>query len=300
MGTKRKAENEFCWMTSWELRESYRKHYNLKRSQVPSLIDCEDSLLEDLNKKVPEVDESLLRKFCKREKDWAIDYVAAWDAQTALQVLNWLIVIPSHNCRVSFIRKVKAEQPNKTFWQALEALCEAWSNIRKEHTYREVFYHEIKIETFQRFWPWKCVLVKPPQLLLIERRKPPFLNMADLLTDLMYKVKDIDIYEKMEETLLDTNGFFYEYSIDYVSAMDAITPEEILNWMLYFGEYQRRCSVRTVLIEQPEKNFWEALQRVCHSWKQIRAEYSHKELYKDPIKCKEIKLQHCDWLKVER
>ena len=55
------------------------------------------------------------------------------------------------------------------------------------------------------------------------------------------------------------------------------------------------------LNEQPEKNVWEALQRVCKAWKVIRSQYSHQELFHDEdAKSDEIKLKYCNWLETDK
>lgn len=121
----------------------------------------------------------------------------------------------------------------------------------------------------------------------------------ELIAYLRKKVADPGIHEDLQDQIFNYDNICYFRSIDYISFWDATTPEEVLNWMLYLGEFQRKVFVRMACREQPKKNFWEALQRVCGVWSTIREKYSYKELYIDPIKCQEIMLKHCDWLRVD-
>lgn len=114
------------------------------------------------------------------------------------------------------------------------------------------------------------------------------------------------VKDKKESFQYCESGFEYMVSrleqlqkraIDYVSLWDARTPEMALNWLISHPD--RRCRynfVELVLEEQPEKNFWEALEQICKAWNAIRNKYSYLELFYNKIKSDEVKLQYCDWL----
>lgn len=58
-----------------------------------------------------------------------------------------------------------------------------------------------------------------------------------------------------------------DHAIDYVALSDAQTPLQALNWLIVTPTQASRVDfIKLVLEEQPEKNFWEALECVCEAW----------------------------------
>lgn len=70
-----------------------------------------------------------------------------------------------------------------------------------------------------------------------------------------------------------------KYVIDYISLWDTWIPQLALNWLISHPRENWRFNfVDLLLKEQPDKNFWEALQDICKIWNDLRSKYSYNEL----------------------
>ena len=91
---------------------------------------------------------------------YAIDYVSVWDARTAEEALNWLVVVPNRFLARQVIESVCVEQPGRNFWKALDEVCRAWDGIRKWYWYEEMLFLDTanKVKLRECCWlvrkPW--------------------------------------------------------------------------------------------------------------------------------------------------
>ena len=216
-----------------------------------------------------------LKKTYKR----AIDYVGVWDARTVEKAWNWFLVLPHEDFRRRFVELVLKEQPEKNFSEALERVCKAWDDIRKVYTYSELLEDDTKSE----------------------KKKLQYCDWLETKTGI-----DLTVLEYILQ--LHEHEYF-EYAIDYVLVWDAITGEEnaitvdeAWKWIIALPIRNLATEfVELVCVEQPEKNFWEALKRVCKAVAEIRKAYTYQELFaykeNDESFRDKLRLKYCDWLR---
>ena len=303
-----KFDEEFEWMTFCQVKKRYRQ---VKKTKWRMFEDYE-SLLINLGKKIYLIDENVfldnikckLKKIQKR----AIDYVSIWDARTVKEALNWLAVHPEEECRRSFVQLVLKEQPEKNFSEALEQVCKAWDKIHNVYTYKELFNDDVKSKKVKlQYCNWLGTKIKERNVTLHKYWDLVYGLEARLSSDLV----DFNLLEyRFRSELL----FHADHAIDYVSLWDARTAEEALNWLIGLrNRFFATQFIEFVCVEQPEKNFWEALKRVCKAWDDIRKVYTYEELWDDDDddentdddvnddndKSDQVKLKYCDWLRVK-
>ena len=277
---KRKFEEEKNWMSSYGVRKRYLQKKKMKLLGWDKLPRFEhDHLISRLASKIYSPDKDIgsikyeIESKLETEQKYAIDFVGIWDATMVEEALTYFAAVNmEEDYRRRFVELVLKEQPGKNFSEALERVCKAWEDIRKEYTYEELFYDDAKSDKVKlEYCDW-------------------------LRTEI--KERDVTFYtffELAEKVFLDFRKF--KHSIDYVGYLDARTAHEALNWLAVMGNRDFACKfMEFVLLEQPEKSFWEALERVCKAWDDIRKVYTYKELFNDDVKNDKAKMEFCDWL----
>ena len=250
--------------------------------------------IDSSNKDKDDIEYEIEDKLKTRQK-YAIDYVGIWDARTVEEALNWFAATYIEDCLRRFVELVLKEQPEKNFSEALERVCKAWNKIRESFTYEELFNDDAKSEKVKlEYCDWLGTEIKERDVTLYK--------YGELWNPLREKLLLPD-YVYFGEMLSDFR-FYARHSIDYVGIWDARTVEEALSWMVVFGDREAICRfIELVLLEQPEKNFSEALERVCKTWDDIRKVYTYEELFNNKgrnRKSNKVKFEYCDWLKIEK
>ena len=297
---KRKIDDkrEFTWLDDDEVLKQYSQVTNKSGLSIFSYEELlnrlyYEFLFEKIDYEIFDNFESFydfVSKFNKLQKR-AIDYVSLWDAKTPEVALNWLVSHPEEECRRNFVELVLKEQPEKNFWEALERVCEAWNIIRCNYSYNELYDNDVKSDEVKLLYcKWLETETKTRNVEL-----HTFHKLVELL-----QVKLLP-----EKINTDINNFFLDcnrkHAIDYVCFLDAERPEEALNWLISCDIQDFRVQfVYSVCIEQPKKNFWEALKRVCKARNKIRKKYSYKEVFNNDEDSKKVKLKYCRWLRVEK
>ena len=227
---------------------------------------------------------------------YAIDYVGIWDARTVEEALNWFAVADmEEDCLCRFVELVLKEQPEKNFSEALERVCKAWDDIRKVYRYEELLNDDAKSEKVKlEYCDWLGTETKERDVTLYKYKE-----LWDPLREKLLLPDDVDLGQMLSDL-----KFYGRHSIDYVIIWDARAAEEVLNWIVVFRNPDiTRRFIELVLIEQPEKNFSEALERVCKAWNDIRKVYTYKELFNKNWKNRKyekVKFEYCDWLRTEK
>ena len=301
---KRKLEEDkFDWMSSFRVRRRYRKEKKLDTLPYRDHWSLMDQLIQKIdssNKDRYEKERDIKYKLRTIQKK-AIDYVAIWDARTVEEALNWFAAVNmGEDYRRKFVELVLKEQPGKNFSEALERVCKAWDDIRKVYKYEELFYNDTKSDKVKlEFCDWLGTETKERDVTLYK-----YQEMVDRLKEKLSP----DFVESHALEMMLRDPSFTEHAIDYVGVWDARTAQEALNWLAVLSNREStREFVEFVLVEQPEKSFWEALEKVCKTWDDIRQVYTYEELFIETDdydvekgKSDKVKLEYCDWLRTEK
>ena len=290
---KRKLNSEEVqWMS-----RDYAKYRRVTKNKWQRMLFCYDYeilLLQLVSKTDKDISFDTMKCRLKKTQKRAIDYVGIWDARTVKEALKWLAAHHEEDCRRSFVQLVLKEQPEKNFFEALERVCKAWDKIRNVYTYKELFNDDAKSDKIKlEYCDWLGTDIKERDVMLYK-----YWDLVDWLEENLSS----HLVSRLEFMLWSESSLFRaEHAIDYVGIWDAKTTEEALNWIVVVGNrYFARHFVELVFVEQPETNFWEALERVCKAWNDIRKVYTYEELNNvenDNDKNVKVKLHYCDWLK---
>ena len=307
-------ESESQWMDYKRLKKQYFQvtgNFNLEVSDFDNLLHTLHAKLllvfeneEEIKSfRYCEIAFDHMKARIKQCQKRAIDYVALWDAKTPETALNWLISHPDRDCRYNFVKLLLKEQPDKNFWEALQRVCKAWKDMRSQYSYQELFYDEdaksdeIKLKYCN--WLKTDKLEKKPSIKLYRYKELVKRLYQRLSHKKMYSDDDVKSFYLKFKKQFDQKC--ETYAINYMYLCNARTPEKALNWIIsHHSETFRRDFVYKVQLEQPKKNFWEALIRVYEATKNLNlySQYSYEELFNlDKNDKDSIMLEYCDWLR---